>query len=205
MTFTAPLNQTFALNPADYQLTALAAGNRAIPVNAPTYNSLTHTITLVPAAPLASGQYYEIQVLGTGPTAVRDIAGNLLAGAASGVAGTNYAASFAQGTSLQYLDSAGNKVALKLTGGGYMEQVRDASGDGEVLDLVGEIPHRSTLSGSVHAKTSRIARRTVRTSGKTNLGIIGGLGNFGDVKVLLTSPPFYVTQYPFQKKGRGVF
>jgi len=205
LSFTAPLDQTFALNPADYHLIALAAGSQVIPVNAPTYNSLTHTITLVPAAPLASGQYYEIQVLGSGPTAVRDTAGNLLAGAASGVAGTNYVASFAQGTSLQYLDNAGNKVALKLTGGGYMEQVRDASGEGEVLDLIGEIPHRSKLSGSVHATSFHSARRSVRTSGKTNLGTIGGLGNFGDVRVLLTSPPFYVTQFPFQRKGRGVF
>jgi len=204
MSFTAPLDPTFALNPADYRLIALNAGNQVIHVDPPTYNSFTHTITLVPAAPLASGQYFEIQVLGTGPTAVRDIAGNLLDGAANGVAGSSYVASFAQGTHLQYVDSAGNKVMLNLTGGGYMEQIRDSSGEGEVLDVIGEVPHRSTLSGSIHASVSHAVRKTVRTNGRTNLGVIQGLGKFGDVRVRLTSPPFFVNQYPFQKKGRGV-
>jgi len=204
MTFTAPLDQSSALNPADYRLIALATGNQVIQVNPPTYNSLTHTITLVPTAPLSSGQYYEIQVLGTGPTAVRDIAGNLLDGAGNGVAGSSYVASFGQGTRLQYVDNAGNKVTLKLTGGGYMEQIRDSSGEGEVLDLIGEVPHRSTLSGSIRATVSHSVRKIIRTNGRTNLGTIQGLGRFGDVRVLLTSPPFYVNQYPFQRKGRGV-
>jgi uncharacterized repeat protein (TIGR01451 family) len=205
LAFTAPLDQSSALNPADYRLVAIDAGSRVIPLNQTTYDPATHTVTLVPSAPLASGHFYQLQVIGAGPTAVHDIAGNPLAGAISGVAGSDYFASFAQGTRLQYVDHGGNKVSLKLTGGGYMKQIRDASGDGAVLTLVAVVPHRSKLSGTVRATTIRARQRTTRTSGRTNLGIIQGLRNFGDVKVLLTSPPFYVTQYPFTRKGRGVF
>jgi len=204
MSFTAPLDPSFALNPADYQLVALGAGNRAVPFTPSTYNALTHTVTLVPAAPLSSGQYYEIQVVGSGPAAIRDVAGNLLAGAANGLAGSNYVASFAQGTRLKYVDNAGNQVTLKLSGAGYMEQIRDSSGEGVLLDLIGAVPHGSTLSGTVRSTSSHASAKSVQTSGKTDLGTIQGLGSFGAVKVLLTSPPFYVNQYPFQKHGRGV-
>ncbi|MGZ3390665.1 MAG: hypothetical protein ACXWO1_06140 [Isosphaeraceae bacterium] len=37
----------------------------------------------------------------------------------------------------------------------------------------------------------------------TTLGSIEGLGNFGDIRVKLTSPPFLVREYPFSMiKGR---
>src|SRR5262249_27276189 len=148
MSFTAPLDQSSALNAADYRLIAIDAGNQVISVNQLTYNWQTHTVTLVPVSPLASGRYYQIQVVGAGPAAIHDIAGNPLAGALSGAVGSDYVASFAQGTRLKYLDHGGNKVTLKLQGGGYMQQVRDASGDGVVLNLVGVVPHRSKLTGT---------------------------------------------------------
>jgi uncharacterized repeat protein (TIGR01451 family) len=195
LSFDAPLNPTYAANPANYQLVGMSKG-QVVGIGAINYNPATFTVTIVPAAPLAPNQYYRIQVVGSGPTAVRDIAGNLLDGAGNGSAGSNYVASFAEGNKLQYTDSSGNKVTLKLAGPGYLEQIRDASGDGELLELVGEVPHRTTLSGTIH--------RVKGSSGRTMLGTVTGLGNFGDVKVLLTSPPFLVTQYPFQRKGRGV-
>ena len=37
-----------------------------------------------------------------------------------------------RGRKLQYVDGSGNKVSLKLAGSGYMEQVRNASGEGVV-------------------------------------------------------------------------
>ena len=154
VSFNAPLDPSFALNPADYQLVALGAGDSVVPVTPVAYNSTTYTITLVPAAPLASGRYYAIQVVGSGQTAIRDVAGNLLAGAANLLPGSNYDASFAQGKRLNYVDNAGNQVTLKLAGAGYLEQIRDASGEGVLLDLIGAVPNRSTLSGSVHATSS---------------------------------------------------
>jgi uncharacterized repeat protein (TIGR01451 family) len=196
LSFTAPLNPTFAANPLNYSLIDLGAGNRPIALYTPVYNATNFTVTLVPTTPLADDQFYQIQVLGTGPTAIRDLAGNQLAGADNGSAGTNYVASFAQGNKLKYVDNAGNQVTLKLTGPGYLEQVRDASGEGESLTVMGGVAKRTTVSGSV--------RSSKRKSGRTNLGVIQGLGSFGAIKVKLASPPFFVREFPFMKRGRGV-
>jgi hypothetical protein len=51
--------------------------------------------------------------------------------------------------------------------------------------------------------TSRAVSKN-KPARSTYLGTIQGLGNFGDVKVLLTSPPFLVKTYPFQRHGKGV-
>jgi uncharacterized repeat protein (TIGR01451 family) len=195
LTFDAPLNPSYAANPANYQLVGLAKG-QAIGIGSVNYNPATFTVAIVPAVPLAANQYVQVQVAGTGPTAIRDIAGNLLDGNGNGSPGSNYVASFAEGNKLQYVDSSGNKVTLKLSGPGYLEQIRDANGNGVLLQIVGEAPHRTAISGTIH--------KVKRSSGRTMLGAVTGLGNFGDVRVLLTTPPFLVTQYPFQRKGRGV-
>ena len=192
--FTEPLNSTYAVNPANYQLTALVAGLPTVSISTISYNSSTDTVTLVPSAPLASGVFYQIQVMGTGPTAIRDLGNNLLEGASGGPPGSNYVASFGQGTKLKYVDSSGNNVSLKLSGPGYMEEIL-YQGQGQSLTIMGATPHRTSLTGTV--------KKTKRSSGKTNLGAILGLGNFGDVRVSLKSPPFLVKQYPFMQKGRG--
>ena len=193
--FDAPLNPADAVNPANYQLIDLAKG-QTVAISSLTYNPATFTVAIVPAGPLAANQYYQLTVLGTGPTAVRDVAGNILDGNGNGSPGSNYVASFAQGNKLQYIDSSGNKVMLKVSGAGYLEQVRDSNGDGELLELVGAVSHRTTLSGTI--------RKVKRSSGRTMLGAIEGLGTFGAVRVLLTSPPFLVKEYPFVRNGRGV-
>ncbi len=200
--FTAPLDQTDAMIAANYRL--VAPGNRVISLTPSSYNQSSDSVTLVPSTPLPSGQYYQLEVAGTGPSAIRDIAGNVLDGTANGLPGSNYDVSFAQGTHLQYVDNTGNKVSLKLAGSGYMEQIRNAAGEGILLELVGVSPHHATLSGSVKKTVSVRARARKSTTGATGLGTLEGFGNFGDVKVLLKTPPFYVTQYPFQRKGRGV-
>jgi uncharacterized repeat protein (TIGR01451 family) len=196
LTFTAPLNPTFASNPANYSMIDQGAGNRAVPLYSPVYNATNFTVMLVPTAPLANNQFYQIQVLGTGPTAIRDLAGNLLGGAENGTAGTNYTASIAQGNKLHYVDNAGNQVSLKLTGPGYLEQIRDSTGEGELLAVMNPVTKRTTLSGSVRTSKGK--------SGSTNLGVIEGLGSFGEINIKLASPPFYVRQFPFMKRGRGV-
>ena len=63
-----------------------------------------------------------------------------------------------------------------------------------MLTLEGGIPHKTVLSGTV-------ARTKGKGSGVTTLGSIEGLGNFGDIRVKLTSPPFLVREYPFHDKG----
>ena len=145
--------------------------------------------------PLASNRFYQIAIVGTGTTAIRDLAGNLLDGASNDLAGTNYVASFGQGTKLNYVDQTGNKVSLKLSGGGYLEDVL-YQGEGQMLTVIGQRPRRTVLSGTL--------KRIKRSSGATNLGVIRGLGNFGDVQITMKSPPFLVRQYPFIENGRGV-
>jgi uncharacterized repeat protein (TIGR01451 family) len=200
LSFNSPLIASLATSAANYRLINLSAGGRTVATRAPVYSqvasSRTFTVTLTPTVPLASGQTYEIIVIGTGATGIRNVAGNPLAGAASGQPGSNYVATFEQGTSLHYVDGSGNQVTLAIKGAGYLEQVRDASGNGQVLTLVGEVPHHTTLSGSIAKVKGR--------SGRTSLGVIYGLGHYGDVRVQLTSPPFLLRRFPFQKGGHGV-
>jgi hypothetical protein len=195
LSFSAPLDPSYATDPADYRLFKVAGG-QSIPIGSIGYDAANFSVTIVPQSPLPSGQYAEIQVIGTGSDAIRDIAGNILDGADNGVPGSNYAAMFAQGSRLKYRDNSGNSVKLRIRGPGYLEQILSASGEGISLDIAGMVPHRTTLSGSIKAR-----RRGV---GQTELGTISGLGQFGDVKVLLKTPPFRVTQLPFQRKGRSV-
>jgi uncharacterized repeat protein (TIGR01451 family) len=195
LTFSAPLDPTFATDPANYQLVNLSGGG-SVGIASVSYNPATFAVTVVPTAPLPSGQYDQIQVVGTGATAVRDLAGNILSGNGSGAPGSNYLASFAQGNRLRYVDNAGNLVTLNLKGAGYLEQVRDASGEGVLLDIVGMVPHHTTLTGTIKVRK--------KSSGQTELGTITGLGEFGDVRVLLKTPPFRVKQLPFQRRGVGV-
>jgi uncharacterized repeat protein (TIGR01451 family) len=201
LSFNAPLIASLATNPANYRLVDLSTGGQTIATRAPVYNQAystkTFTVTLSPITPLASGQTYEIIAVGTGATAIRDLAGNALAATSTGQPGSNFVATFEQGTKLQYMDGSGNAVTLAIKGPGYLEQIRDANGNGQVLSLMGEVRHRTSLSGSV---------RSVRgSSGRTSLGIINGLGRFGDVRVQITTPPFLLRQFPFQQRnGRGV-
>ncbi len=196
LNFSSPLDPNYASDPSNYQIVNLALGS-AVPIASVSYNATTDTVTVVPAAPLPSGQYDRIEVVGSGAAAVRDLAGNLLDGSGFGIAGSNYVATFAQGTRLQYVDNRGNRVTLQLKGAGYLEQVRDASGEGILLDVVGMVPHRTTLSGNIKAPGRH-------KKGQTDLGTITGLGQFGDVHVLLKTPPFRVTQFPFVRRGSGV-
>ena len=196
LTFSAPLDPSYATDPADYRLFKISRG-QSIPIASISYDAANFSVTIVPQSPIPSGQYAEIQVIGTGPGALRDIAGNILDGADNGVPGSNYAAMFAQGNRLKYTDNNGNSVKLRLRGPGYLEQILDAIGEGISLNVEGMAPHRTTLTGSIKS-------RHRRGGGQTELGTLSGLGQFGDVKVLLKTPPFRVSQLPFQRRGRSI-
>jgi len=203
LSFSEPLQATSASNPAGYQLVDLGtsglanpSGSLAVGFSTPLYNAATDSVTLFPVQPLAAGHFYRIQVDGTGVAPISDLAGNLLAAAGAGMTGTNYVALIGQGTTLKYFDQTGNLVTLKVTGGGYLDEIRDPTGNGLLLTLEGGIPHKTVLSGTV-------TRTKGKGSGVTTLGSIEGLGQFGDIRVKLTSPPFLVRQYPFSMiKGR---
>ena len=192
--FTAPLDPTFASLAANYVLTT--ASGHVIPVS-PSYDSATWTVSLVPAIVLPSGQAYTLRVVGTGPTAIRDIAGNILAGQAPNVPGLDYQATFEQGSKISYLDASRNRVFLKLKGPGYLEQVRTTAGVGEVLTVMGMAPRRTVLMGHV--------QKLKGGTGRTDIGVLNGIGQFGQMQVNLDSPPFLARVFPFMKRGRGVF
>jgi uncharacterized repeat protein (TIGR01451 family) len=202
LSFSAPLSLRSAINPSAYQIVDLGTSGLANPPGvstigfaSPSYDATSHSVTLVPVQPLASGHFYRIQVSGSGATGVEDLAGNLLAGAGPGASGTDYIALIGRGTTLRYFDASGDLVTLKVTGGGYLDEIRNATGEGLVLRLEGGVRHKTTISGAV-------ARVKGRGAGRTSLGTIEGLGNFGDIRVTLKSPPFFVRQYPFFL-GRG--
>jgi uncharacterized repeat protein (TIGR01451 family) len=195
LTFTAPLDPSYATDADDYHLVTLAGG-QPIPIASITYDPTRFTVTIVPQAPIRSGQYSQIRLVGAGPSAIRDLAGNLLDGVDNGVAGSDYVATFAQGTKLKYQDGRRNVVTFSVRGAGYLQQILDSSGDCTVLSVVGMVPHRTTLTGRIKALKGG--------TGQTQIGTITGLGQFGDVKVLLKTPPFRVTQLPFQRRGRYV-
>ena len=191
--FTAPLNPNNADNAADYLLTT-TTGNQPISIASITYNPSTFTVTIVPASPIPSGHYDRIQVIGTGPSAIKDLAGNSLDGNGNGQPGSDFVALFAQGRKLRYIDGNRNLVRLAVSGRGYLQQVLDASGNGVSLNLVGMVPDRTTLSGHVRAFRGG--------TGQTRIGQVSGLGSFGSVRVLLRTPPFLVNSFPFQRRGK---
>jgi uncharacterized repeat protein (TIGR01451 family) len=206
VTFSKPLAASSAVNPADYQLADLGTSGLAAPpavqpigLNPPAYNPTTYSVTLVPAGPLVAGHFYRLQVGATGVTPIVDLAGNPLAGAGPGMPGTNYVALLARGTTLNYYDHTGNLVSLKVTGGGFLDMIRAANGEGLVVRLQGGVRHKTVISGTV----TRF--RGGRGSGVTTLQSMEGLGQFGDIRVKLTSPPFMIRNYPFYlRPGRAL-
>lgn len=194
--FTDPLDPAVATNAADYHLT-MQAGGRPLPIASISYDPTQFAVTVVPRTPIPSRRYATIRVSGAGSAAIRDLAGNRLDGVGNGLAGSDYTATFAQGTRLRYRDTGRNLVTFRVRGAGYLEQILDSSGNCTVLALVGMVPHHTTLTGHVKSRKGG--------SGQTSIGTITGLGQFGDVKVLLTTPPFRTAQLPFQRRGRYIF
>jgi uncharacterized repeat protein (TIGR01451 family) len=204
VSFSEPIPTSLALNPVAYAMSdlgtstlAAATVTRAIGLLPATYNPTTWSVTLLPMAVLPTSHFYRIQVNGSGVAPIRDQAGNLLAGAAPNLAGTNFVSLIGQGTTIKYTDSTGDLVTLKVTGGGYLDLTRSANGEGLVLSLQNGVAHKTTISGTV-------ARVKGKGAGVTTLQTIEGLGQFGDIKVTLTSPPFMVRVYPFfLRTGKG--
>ena len=195
LSFSEPLAVATATNPNNFAIglvgrqgTFSSHGEKQA-IEAPVYNSVSWTVTLVPARPMSSNLFYSLVIKGAAG-GITDIGGNALAGAGTGHPGTDFSALFAQGTHLTYMDAGGNKVVFGLQRGGYLEDLLTASGQGQRLVLVGEIPHHSVLSGTV--------KQGKHGSGRSYLGYsVYGLGQFGNVRVTMKSPPFVIQRYPF--------
>lgn len=197
ISFSEPLDPGSALHGPAYRLVDLGPSgilgntdNQPVGLYPPSYDPATQRVTLTPHAPLAAGRNYAIVLVGEGPHALTDLAGNPLAGNADGIGGVDYVGVFARGASLNYTDSKGNLVSLQAAGGGYLDLTRTVAGDARVLSLQGGIPGRTTLSGSV-------VRQQGLGDGVTTIDAIEGLGQFGQIRVTLQSPPFLIKRLPF--------
>ncbi len=128
-------------------------------------------------------QFFQITIDGQASpllnNGLTDLAGNQLLGS-SGARGTPLYVTFGAGTKLAYTDGGNNAVSLRLTKGGVMEMFLSPLGVVEQLQLVGTVPARSTLSGSVR-----------RLRGGTGRAVLPAIGGSAGVRIRLKTPPFY--------------
>jgi uncharacterized repeat protein (TIGR01451 family) len=192
VTLTKPLDPTRAMNAANYFIAAPGSranrGGGSIPIASVSYTPGGRTLLITPAKPLRLGVFYEFEINGSTAGGVTDQFGNLLnSNGVTGVAPSSFIETIARGSSLTYIDRGNNTVNIRLTGGGVIDLTRGPDGEGQIMRLIGTVPGRSTLSGSVR-------KRSLHSSGVTTLQTIEGLGEFGAVRSLLHTPPFVVTQ-----------
>ena len=196
LTFNKPLIVSTAINPANYELVNLGPDGKygtlddsAVPISESLYESSSLVVALTPSQPLPANQFFHLWINGASPGGVEDIGRNMLAGDGS-TPGTPFTAMLARGTKLNYYTPAGDEVSLKITGGGIIDDLLTGTGQGLEFTVVNEVPHHTVLSGTVH-----------KVRGGTGVAYLGytvwGLGNFGDVRVKMYSPPFQIGQYPF--------
>jgi hypothetical protein len=190
--FNKPLNPIQAQSVANYGrfiITAGAggvfapdAGGSTLIVSA-VYDSSNRTVTLIPGGALPLNHFYRIVIDGQANALINsgltDANDNLLAGS-NGVAGTPFVATFGVGTRLVYPDGSGNVVSLRLSRGGLMELFQAPNGTIQQMALVGTVPNKSTLTGSV--------RRGAR-AGRTTLPAIAGSAG---VRIRLNSRAFAI-------------
>ena len=174
---------------SNYHIFITNAGNAQtpVPLAGVSYNPATDTVTLIPFAPLPTNRFYHIVVNGSFGAALTDTSGNVLYG--SGGVGTNYDVFYGQGTKLTYDDSENNVVTIQINGGGTLAIFRGSNGDAAAVNLLGIVPHKTKLTGSVK-------KLNKKGSGHTIIGSINGFGQFGNVYSTLTTPSFYVGSAP---------
>ncbi len=159
--FNKPLDSTEAQNLANYGSFVIKASRTGIfypgatgstPIGSASYDPSNLTVTLVPRAALKRNHLYRIVINGQATALLNngltDVNDNLLAGS-NGVVGTPFVATVGVGTRLAYSDGTGNVVSLQLSRGGLMELFQAPDGNIQQLDLVGTVPRKSTLTGSV--------------------------------------------------------
>lgn len=194
LSFNKPLDPTQAVNLANYGVFVywsdvdgiFEGGGTTTPLSSVSYNPASLTVTLLPSAPLLFGRLYRLDVNDNASTVLGnglvDTLGGQLEGS-SGVPGTPDLVTFGAGKKLTYVDAASNLVTLQLHRGGIMELFQAPSGDVQQLGLVGTVPRRSTLSGTV--------KRGHGGNGRTTLPPISGAGG---VHIKLKGRPFVVAR-----------
>jgi hypothetical protein len=161
--------------------------DRVIPIRSVLYTPGSTTATLILGRTVPRGQFLQVSFL----AGLTDRAGNRLDGNGDGIPGDDFVQSIGQASTLRYQDADGDLVTLTLRGGGSLQLVGTPVGGrltGVSVLVVNPRPFGSAISGSV--------RRAGGGDGTTTLESIRGLGDFGEVRSTLTSPPFFVRQQP---------
>jgi hypothetical protein len=175
--FNQPLDPTRAQDPGNYGPFVIRAGRSGVfgpavrsstQIASAIYNPSNMTVTLIPGSTLKRNHLYRIVIDGRTNALLNngltDSNGVLLAGS-DGIVGTPFVATIGVGTRLTYSDASGNVVSLRLSRGGSMVLSQAPGGDVQHLELVGTVPNKSTLTGSV---------RHGRHAGQTTLPPITG-------------------------------
>jgi uncharacterized repeat protein (TIGR01451 family) len=102
ISFNEDLNPTTATNPANFQLVAMGTNGKTtgktINIASITYNSISHSVMILPAQALDPKQYYKITVFGSTASGVTDTLGRKLSSTLYGPAGGNFSALFFAGS-----------------------------------------------------------------------------------------------------------
>jgi uncharacterized repeat protein (TIGR01451 family) len=189
LSFSKTLDTNSAINLNNYIVSA--SNGARIALRTVQYDPVSGTVLLTLPRPLSPNSFYSLRINAATPGDLTDNtpARNPLDGADNGVNGTDYFVTFIRASTIKYIDASGNLVTLKLTGGGTLDLIRSASGQGAFLRIVNPRPYRSTLSGTVKPSSHG-------GTGSTTLRVIDGFLPFGQTRSTLTQPPFFVANQP---------
>ena len=131
---------------------------RKLPLEEAVYDASANTVTLVPEFDFRVSKWMRVVRVRSGDDGIKDLAGNKLDGDKDGVAGGMAVHRFKTytGSKVRYIDADGDKVRLRLRGGGTLFVLhelnphKDAnSGEATQVWLLGRVRPSSLLHGSV--------------------------------------------------------
>jgi hypothetical protein len=130
---------------------------RKLPLDEAVYDSSTNTVTLVPEFDFRVSKWMKVVKIRSGEDGIKDLAGNRLDGDKDGLPGGISVNRYKRyyGSKVRYIDADGDKVRLKLSGGGslyVLQQLnphKDAnSGEATQVWLLGRVKPSSVLTGT---------------------------------------------------------
>jgi YD repeat-containing protein len=124
------------------------ADDQPLAIAAAEYDAPTQQVTLTLAKQPKLGTFLRVFASGHAGGLV-DEAGNALDGNGDGAGGDDFVTSVALGIKFKYTDADGDKVALKLTGGGTIRLIQGAGDAAPELTILNPTAGVTTLDGSV--------------------------------------------------------
>jgi hypothetical protein len=159
LSFLGGLKPGAATKVGNYSLTGLGPDGEfgsgddvEIEIKTAKYDKRHNTVTLTPKVAPDAAEFLRI----TASDSLTDPSGEKLDGefnghfpSGDGIAGGQFVMSEIRTASFAYKDANGDGVTLALTGGGLLELVRSASGEGELLRIIDAVAGVTALGGNV--------------------------------------------------------